>query len=112
LKLKYKINEATEKIKTIRGFSTGLNLSIHVKKDPKNLVRNSLSGTFLIMLLHRFGHFQFVSLKVVGLCLFRLKIEDATEKNHIRGSSPNYVSSNYYINSNCCDSLSTAKTIH
>jgi hypothetical protein len=37
-----------KKLKTIRGFSTGLNLSVHAKKDPKNFPRNPfkwVSGT-------------------------------------------------------------------
>jgi hypothetical protein len=34
LKLKYKINDVKEKIKTSRRFLTGLNLSIHAKKEP------------------------------------------------------------------------------
>jgi hypothetical protein len=31
-----------KKLKTIRGSYTGLDLSIHDKNDPKNLVRHSL----------------------------------------------------------------------
>jgi hypothetical protein len=33
-----------KKIKTVRGSDTDLDLSIHVRKGPKNLMRHSLSG--------------------------------------------------------------------
>ncbi len=38
---KYKIEGATEKLKTIRGSYADLDIYIHDKKDPKNLARHS-----------------------------------------------------------------------
>jgi hypothetical protein len=42
LTLNIKLKTQQKKLKTIRGSYTGLDLSIHDKKDPKNLVRHSL----------------------------------------------------------------------